>query len=81
MQKYWPALFPFVRIDFYDYNGKPVLGEMTFTPGCCMNYNYSESGLQFLGEMLKLPTKCEVISKASANVLVGLTSEKTAKKG
>lgn len=25
--------FPFVRVDFYDINGKPVFGEMTFTPG------------------------------------------------
>lgn len=25
--------FPFVRVDFYDINGKPIFGEMTFTPG------------------------------------------------
>lgn len=25
--------FPFVRVDFYDINGKPILGEMSFTPG------------------------------------------------
>lgn len=25
--------FPFVRVDFYQINGKPVFGEMTFTPG------------------------------------------------
>lgn len=25
--------FPFVRIDFYEHNGKSLLGEMTFTPG------------------------------------------------
>lgn len=25
--------FPFVRIDFYEINGKPIFGEMTFTPG------------------------------------------------
>lgn len=25
--------FPFVRIDFYEVNSKPVFGEMTFTPG------------------------------------------------
>ena len=25
--------FPFVRIDFYEIGGKPVFGEMTFTPG------------------------------------------------
>jgi hypothetical protein len=25
--------FPFVRVDFYEINEKPVFGEMTFTPG------------------------------------------------
>ena len=25
--------FPFVRMDFYEINGKPYFGEMTFTPG------------------------------------------------
>ena len=25
--------FPFVRVDFYEIGGKPVFGEMTFTPG------------------------------------------------
>lgn len=25
--------FPFVRVDFYDIDGKPIFGEMTFTPG------------------------------------------------
>ena len=25
--------FPFVRIDFYEIDGKPLFGEMTFTPG------------------------------------------------
>jgi len=55
--------FPFVRIDLYDYNGKPILGEMTFTPGAAMNDNFNETGLQLLGEMLKLPAKYKVNSK------------------
>lgn len=25
--------FPFVRLDFYEVGGKPIFGEMTFTPG------------------------------------------------
>ena len=25
--------FEFVRVDFYDINGVPILGELTFTPG------------------------------------------------
>lgn len=27
--------FRFVRVDFYEIDGKVYLGEMTFTPGCC----------------------------------------------
>jgi hypothetical protein len=56
------APFPFVRLDLYDYNGKPILGEMTFTPGAAMNDNFSDAGLQLLGEMLKLPAKYKVNS-------------------
>ncbi len=49
--------FPFVRVDFYEHKGKPILGEMTFTPMACMadkNY-YNENGLLSLGDMLLLP--------------------------
>lgn len=28
--------FPFVRVDFYVNDNKPILGEMTFTPAACM---------------------------------------------
>lgn len=49
--------FPFVRVDFYDFNGKPVLGEMTFTPAGCMATYYNEKGLNLLGEMLVLPNE------------------------
>ena len=47
--------FPFVRLDFYDFSGKPVLGEMTFTPGACMATCYKESGLAYLGGLIRLP--------------------------
>lgn len=47
--------FPFVRVDFYDYNGKPILGELTFTPAAGMATYYNEDGLNLLGEMLDLP--------------------------
>lgn len=47
--------FPFVRVDFYDYNGKPILGEMTFTPAGCMATYYNDKGLKQLGDMLVLP--------------------------
>lgn len=48
--------FTFVRIDFYDFNGKPILGEMTFTPAGCAARYYNENGLKLLGEMIKLPS-------------------------
>lgn len=43
--------FPFVRIDFYEINNKPIFGEMTFTPGM------QEASLEFdemLGKMIKI---------------------------
>ena len=49
--------FPFVRIDFYDYNGKPILGEMTFTPAGCAARYYNNKGLNLLGDMIELPEK------------------------
>ncbi|MCM3617919.1 glycosyltransferase [Sutcliffiella horikoshii] len=49
--------FPMVRIDFYDYNGVPILGEMTFTPtGGLANY-YQEDVLEMLGDWINLPPK------------------------
>jgi hypothetical protein len=47
--------FPFVRVDFYDYNGSPILGEMTFTPVGCMATYFTEASLQHLGNMVNLP--------------------------
>lgn len=49
--------FPFVRIDFYDFRGKPLLGEMTFTPAGCAARYYNEKGLEMLGDMINLPDK------------------------
>ena len=46
--------FPFVRIDFYEFNNKVILGEMTFTPAAnCAQY-YTEEGNKILGKMLKI---------------------------
>lgn len=39
--------FPFVRVDFYEINGKPIFGEMTFTPG------HQEASLEFLNMLGK----------------------------
>ncbi|MGD6802078.1 ATP-grasp fold amidoligase family protein [Rossellomorea aquimaris] len=58
MLKYAEVLskpFPFVRVDFYDYNGKPSLGEMTFTPAAGVANYYTDKGSKLLGGMLKLP--------------------------
>lgn len=33
MASYLSRPFPFVRVDFYEVNSKPIFGEMTFTPG------------------------------------------------
>ncbi|MCD8011764.1 MAG: hypothetical protein LUG99_01040 [Lachnospiraceae bacterium] len=49
--------FPFVRVDFYDRDGDPVLGELTFTPFYGMARYYSEEGNLWLGNKLELPKK------------------------
>lgn len=49
--------FPFVRIDFYNLDGKVIFGEMTFTPSAGMNYNWLEEMDLMFGSLLKLPIK------------------------
>ena len=49
--------FTFVRVDFYDLNGKPILGEMTFTPAGCAARYYNENGLKILGSMINISNK------------------------
>ena len=47
--------FPEVRVDFYDIEGRPYFGEMTFTAAAGrMNY-YSQDFLDYLGSKVKLP--------------------------
>lgn len=41
---------PFVRIDFYEVNGKPYFGEMTFTPG----YIFTKEYCEYLGSKLTI---------------------------
>ena len=45
--------FPFVRVDFYEQNGNPVIGELTFTPSSC-TAKYNEFGEKYLGDLLDL---------------------------
>ena len=46
---------PFVRVDFYDSNGKVVFGEMTFTPTAGMSEIYTEEAALAMGKMIRLP--------------------------
>lgn len=49
--------FPFVRMDFYDIEGRAVLGEMTFTPHACIDSGYTDLAQRELGSLLELPAK------------------------
>lgn len=49
--------FPFVRVDFYDVKGKPLLGELTFTPYGNMITYYKPEIIDLLGKKLTLPKK------------------------
>lgn len=49
--------FPYVRVDFYDIDGEPILSELTFTPFGNMIYWVKDSVMDELGEELILPKK------------------------
>lgn len=58
---------PFVRIDFYNLEGKIYIGEMTFTPGLFLSFNPREWDYK-LGEYLDLTeVMAEVESQKSAD--------------
>ena len=46
--------FEFVRVDFYEEKGKPILGELTFTPAACLSTEYTEEGEIKLGNLIKI---------------------------
>jgi hypothetical protein len=46
--------FKFVRVDFYEVNGKVYLGELTFTPGAGFFRYKNESDNKLVGDMLDL---------------------------
>lgn len=46
--------FPFVRVDFYQYKDDAIMGEMTFTPACCIADYYTEQGNIELAKDLKI---------------------------
>lgn len=49
--------FPFVRVDFYDVNGKPILGEMTFTPCGGIDSRLNPEVDLLMGNLINLPDK------------------------
>lgn len=46
--------FPFVRVDFYDYYGKAVFGEMTFFPAGCIGMQETKVGGIDMSEFLPI---------------------------
>ena len=52
--------FPFVRVDFYDVNGKPILGEMTFTPCGGIDSRLDPKVDKLMGDLIRLPKKYKV---------------------
>lgn len=49
--------FPFVRVDFFELDGKPVLSELTFYPGGGLNKIYPEKVDEEWGSYIDLPSK------------------------
>ena len=47
--------FPFVRVDFYSIVGRPVIGEMTFSPCACVDMDLTVRAQTKLGEWITLP--------------------------
>lgn len=48
---------PFVRVDFYEINGKVYFGELTFYPGSGFEEFTPQSADEWLGSLIKLPVK------------------------
>ena len=46
--------FPFVRIDFYEIDGKLIFGEMTFFPNSCIGVSEININGRSMGEVLIL---------------------------
>ncbi len=49
--------FPFVRVDFYDVDGKAILGEMTFTPCGGIDSRLDKDVDLLMGNLIELPEK------------------------
>lgn len=46
--------FKFVRVDFYECDGKVIFGELTFTPSACVDTNYTKDAQLSLGSMIRI---------------------------
>jgi hypothetical protein len=46
--------FPFVRMDFYESEGKLYFGEYTFTPAALKGGSLSKLAMMEMGEMIKI---------------------------
>lgn len=46
--------FLFVRVDFYDEDGKIVFGELTFTPSAGLDNGLPEEAEMYLGNRIKI---------------------------
>ena len=49
--------FPFVRVDFYEVDGNPIFGEMTFTPAAGIITFFTDEFLKELGGYIELPKR------------------------
>lgn len=47
--------FPTVRVDFYEVDGKPVFGEMTFTSAAGLDTGFTEEFQHIMGRQVELP--------------------------
>jgi hypothetical protein len=59
------STFPYVRMDFFEINGAPILGEMTFTPAACTDSGYTDVA-QTMGALLTLPRGASATKSSSA---------------
>ncbi len=59
LAKFLSANIPFVRVDFYEVDGKIYFGELTLYPGCGFEAFQPEEWDETLGSWIKLPLKTE----------------------
>lgn len=46
--------YPFLRIDFYEVNGKPYFGELTFTPAAGTSHSFNQEYMNHLGDKIDI---------------------------